>query len=119
MSQEVQEGVAHASVGFEYDGGDRVRVVFGAFVELGSGGGVSRGVAGVHGTRQGSRGSGGGNHDVQVEGWASCVEGDVGAVEWCGVLVNWLWLGGGGAEELFGEGVEAGDFINEGGDGVL
>ena len=35
QSQEVEEGVAHAPVGFENDWGDGVRVVFVAFVVFG------------------------------------------------------------------------------------
>ena len=60
-----------------------------------------------------------------MEGGAGCVEGDVGAVEWCGVLVSWLeWDGAGaggsgrGDEELLGKGAETGDFEDEGGEGV-
>ena len=35
QSQEVEEGVTHAPVGFEYEWGDGVRVVFVAFVVFG------------------------------------------------------------------------------------
>ena len=90
LSEEVEEGVTHAPVGFENEWGDGVRVVFVAFVVFGYGGSVSGGVAGARGTRQGTVGNGGGNHDVQVECGASGVEGDVGAVEWSGVFVGWL-----------------------------
>ena len=102
-SQEVKERLAEASVCFEDNWCDRVRVVLGTFVEFGELAGVAGCDSGVRGTRHGSSSCGGGDHDVKVEGLVRSEKGDVGPVEFA-VVVGMLiasWVRG---DDLLGEG---------------
>ena len=59
--------------------------------------------SGVRGTRQGSSSSGGGDHDVKVEGLVCSEKGDVGPVEFA-VVVGVLVASGVRGDDLLGEG---------------
>ena len=63
---------------------------------------MARRDSGVRGTRQGSSSSGGGDHDVKVEGLVRSEKGDVGPVE-LAVVVGVLVASGVRGDDLLGE----------------
>ena len=68
--------------------------------------------SGVRGTRQGSSSSGGGDHDVKVEGLVCSEKGDVGPVEFAVIvgMLNASWVRD---DDLLGEGSVARYLVDE------
>ena len=112
LLEELEHGLAEASVRLEGDRCHREWVVFAALLGFGDGVGVAWCNRNACGTRQGSSCCGGGDHYAKVECLSSGEEGDVGPVELAVVLAvrRGVWVGD---DDLLGQGTVPGDRENE------